>query len=265
MPLPIREEFTSCMRLELQAYPVQVLIRGQIPLASMFANIRRSLQKTREVVVSRGTTVPWESLFYEVLESYEHIVTANPGEVPKTKTKPTQPAAEHNQPSRSASNKVKEGSSSTAKKDNKSMPLPGAVAVPEKPSIDEVLSELSINQEASELYRRPGQKYIKCKVVDCQFCPAMYKSMAITPCSRFGHANCNQLGWFPHVGISLWKTLRSQHDAGMPFKSRSFEVKEGEIQPLEHLLAKKAPAKRPGSPIDPVVAKSVSWYDMTEV
>lgn len=255
MPLNIREEFITGLRTEMHTYPIHVILRGDIPLATMFAIIKRSLQKVHEVATSRGEPFPWDQLFNIMFDSYERLISQSThGEAPKAKTKvpSTQPVNISQQQSSSRNNVMMQPSSAAKKDNNSRSSLQDHKPVIQIPPVEEVLMELNHYAASPKLYARPGQKYIKCKQDHCSFCTAMFEHMVITPCSRFGHANCNTVGWFPHVGISLWKSLRSQHDAGMPFKPRTVEIKDEELPPLSQLRSQQqSPSrKRPATPMD---------------
>lgn len=104
-----------------------------------------------------------------------------------------------------------------------------------KPSVEPVaeqvlkqLSELRLST-IKPLYRNKYHYYIRCRSSRCDFCLTMFYHMSLTSCISLHHGDipCHHTGYFPHVGLRLWKQLRTRHDSGEPFKptARSRELK----------------------------------------
>lgn len=235
MPKRIHDEFITALRLELQSITFYSIICGQIPTASIFASIKRSLKKVHKSASSRGEPFPWEQLCGIILTSYEKLLSEQThGKAPKASTVQSTQMENASQPANSH-NPAFTPPSSAAVKDFKMTVFKPLNPVVPKPPVEDVLRELNHYATSSKLYTRPGHQYIECTRNTCYFCTAMFEHVTITPCSQYGHANCIPVGWFPHVGISMWNELRSQHDMGMRFIPRVIDIKDTELPPLYQL------------------------------
>lgn len=72
--------------------------------------------------------------------------------------------------------------------------------------------------------------YIDCKHTRCSFTRTLFTQVALTKC--VGHKKCVPSGWFPHVGMTLWKSLASKHTELSIFKAKTRVLKDNEMQPL---------------------------------
>lgn len=77
--------------------------------------------------------------------------------------------------------------------------------------------------------------YIDCKLTNCSFTRTLFQNVALTKCT--GHKKCVASGWFPHVGITLWKSLASKHTHETIFSARSRKLKDNEMPSLAAHIA----------------------------
>lgn len=92
----------------------------------------------------------------------------------------------------------------------------------------------------------------KCELPLCQFCRGLFKDSSITKCHDYpkGHKvvdgtmqTCSSSGWYPHVGVRLWKTLRGPHARGENYQFSEM-VRENSLRSLPQTSPTPSPIKR---------------------
>jgi len=85
--------------------------------------------------------------------------------------------------------------------------------------------EMVFKESGTHLYSTHPWVTKICSSKQCIFCRTMFKSLVVTKCgSDTGFPctegkPCNTIGYFPHVGVKLWKRLKPAHTGAHPFKS----------------------------------------------
>lgn len=89
----------------------------------------------------------------------------------------------------------------------KAVPSPIAISDNDVSNIRTKLKEVSLKR--THLFKTPGHQHVKCDEASCEFCKHVFNNLNITKCE--GHKRCSIVGWYPHVGVSLWQMLRKKH------------------------------------------------------
>lgn len=109
-------------------------------------------------------------------------------------------------------------------------PTPAPVSLPEK-DIALIRAKLkATTMSKRHLFATPGHAHIKCSTENCAFCSHLFHTVNITKCT--GHKRCNSIGYYPHVGVSLWRILKKKHDSGQSPRIRIACCKEYELPAL---------------------------------
>lgn len=115
---------------------------------------------------------------------------------------------------------VKENSStSNSNKDTKSLKSSRTLnpSVNVAPELDEderqrLYDKILATRETREvLYRTKFHSHVKCEEARCKYCTHLFNTLNLTKC--IGHAACSKTGWYPHVGASLWKMVKTKHNS----------------------------------------------------
>lgn len=85
------------------------------------------------------------------------------------------------------------------------------------PTDDDFEILVSYLKSTDLLFAVPSQGHISCRQPGCKFCREMFCNTDVTSCGKYDHKNCTKSGFFPHVGIKLWKILRSKHNSGVAY------------------------------------------------
>lgn len=80
------------------------------------------------------------------------------------------------------------------------------------------------------LFETPAHKHVQCMKQNCEFCKHLFTHVNITRCD--GHKNCTSIGWYPHVGTSMWNMVRKRHASGLSCAVKLKDCKVGEIPAL---------------------------------
>jgi len=144
-------------------------------------------------------------------------------------------------PSTSTANKIlpnqKELKNDVNLKANRSNPVsePKKIVVTPKPSGDDLEAVYqSVTKFVDNGFRTKFHKSLDCRIKSCLFCKNMYSYVNLTACNSM-HTNtkpCVPTGWYPHVGIGLWKCIKPAHDKGKPYRADVKPVKTQELPPL---------------------------------
>lgn len=105
----------------------------------------------------------------------------------------------------------------------------------------------SITEVVDRGIRTKFHKSLDCRSKTCLFCKNMYSYVNITACNSM-HSNtkpCVPTGWYPHIGIGLWKCIKAAHDKGKPFRAEMKPPKPQELPPLIQWQAKLAESLEP--------------------
>lgn len=62
-------------------------------------------------------------------------------------------------------------------------------------------------------------RYIKCGVKKCGFCIQLFMHTDVTSCGRYKHPPCHPCGFYPHIGLHLWKQVKMSHNAREEYRS----------------------------------------------
>lgn len=103
------------------------------------------------------------------------------------------------------------------------------VTLPSGTGVDKVYNDL-FTYLATDRPPYNHVPYIECKHTQCAFTRTLFQNIALTKCE--GHKKCVPSGWFPHVGLTLWKSLASKHTEDTIFKAKARQLKPNEMQPL---------------------------------
>jgi hypothetical protein len=87
-----------------------------------------------------------------------------------------------------------------------------------------------ISKTKTHLYQTSGHSHVKCDVPKCEFCYALFTCLNITRCE--GHKRCSTVGWYPHVGPSLWQMLKKKHARHEPHRLSVKPCKPNELPGL---------------------------------
>lgn len=103
--------------------------------------------------------------------------------------------------------------------------LPVSLPDGEIASIRHKLNDIKLTR--SVLYDTPGHPHVKCVTPSCKICQCLFTNLNITKCE--GHKRCSKVGWYPHVGPSLWQMIRKKHaenrDVGiLPKSCKAHEI-----------------------------------------
>lgn len=111
----------------------------------------------------------------------------------------------------------------------KSSPAP--TELPDANAVEEIRRKLRALKDARKLkFDTAAHAHVKCKALNCSFCSVLFSTVHITKC--IGHKKCSTVGWYPHVGVPLWRLLRAKHDAGAACQLSNRSCKEWEIPSL---------------------------------
>ena len=280
LPLPLSEAFMARIKAGYCDLPVTTLVKGDYTVGQQFSIIRTSVKELKEEAKSTGSILPWEEMWnvcLDILEktSYSSAPTTTPKEVSSTSGRKSSAKPNNQLPTTSVA--VPKAVDLKSSGGQKPTPKPSQHSAPSDQNVIRQIREVLRKEKVSgsrPIYDRKGQRYVKCKSPDCRFCSTMYESLHLTSCERFGHPPCNSAGWFPHVGITMWKSLRRQHDAGAPFVAKDSTPKPGELPSLSSSAPSEAPAfgttpnaiahKRKRideGPLSPASTSSSSWAD----
>lgn len=103
------------------------------------------------------------------------------------------------------------------------------ISLPSAKGADKVYKELC-TYLASDQPPYKHVPYMDCKHTLCSFTRTLFQNIALTKC--VGHKKCVPSGWFPHVGMTLWKSIASKHSEGSIFTAKSRTLKPNEMMPL---------------------------------
>lgn len=96
------------------------------------------------------------------------------------------------------------------------------------------------------LYQTPFHSHVKCNTPNCEFCKQMFVKLNITKCE--GHKRCCTVGWYPHVGPSLWQMLRKRHANNSSSSVKLQPCKSNEIRALESEVGQSSPVTEAAEP-----------------
>lgn len=241
MPLPESEQFQANIKAGYTRLPLTVLVKGEYSPSQQFSIVRTALKELKEELEHNASSnIPWEKMWNICLDQFERMLST-PSITPKGHSR-----AEGQASSAMDRGHQSPGTAATTIRAQKSTAQSGPKKVPPKPNLTDVPTDQKVIRQIQEQvhadgsrksqpYDTKGQRYVKCKAPGCRFCRKMFASLHLTSCERFGHEPCNSAGWFPHVGITMWKSLRRQHDAGADFITRQCDVKPGELPCLSSL------------------------------
>jgi len=243
LPFAAAEQFRCNIKDGHINMPIDVLITGSWTIPQQFTIITSALKDLRKEVKAGALKeeIPWDELTFLSLKFLEKELSSinitkdrviqSTEPLPITSKRVTQPP-------KPAKMKTDIGKATerpkvvrTSDQNTKAVPVRS-----QAPADAELIKRIHnvIYQRMNNgvpLYATPAHRYVKCDAVVCEFCSQMYKHLEITACSTFGHTQCNSVGWFPHVGIKLWKKLQRQHDAGSPFKPGTITKRKPEDLP----------------------------------
>lgn len=266
----LREMFLLSVKSGFNDLPLTTLVTGTWTVAQQFNIIQTALQdlRTNPDIANSKETIPWEELTTLLLKTLEKVLLDQSSPKDRT-TCLTESTPVNTKAVTPQLQKLKIAETGEATSGSTSSGKPAKASSRRSPILtdSDTIKRIQsvVHQRINEgvpLYSVRAQKYVKCDKVDCEFCKSMYQNMDLTACSVFGHTNCNSVGYFPHVGISMWKTLRRQHDSGQPFKPKVIIKREiGDLPRLSeaaHLSLSKLPglsssAKRPRTQEDDII------------
>jgi hypothetical protein len=225
-PYPnIRNEFETSFRNTFSSLDINVLLSGTVPAHITPNLIAEALQRssalalelhsqTGDAQYQRVSFELWNPLVRELLKVIsKHSCTI----VPEKRT---------------------------MKKSVKNLTLVNAF---EALSTDEVKEDLVVKEllqvgKSSVLpFNTPFHKHIMCKRESCKFCRELFYTVNLTRC--VGHRKCTQIGFYPHVGPSLWNIVRSRHKKDTPLLLKERPLRPGEIKALRHHLVMPSSSK----------------------
>lgn len=243
LPFELQEEFLVSIREGYRDLPVATLITGTWTVKQQFDVIRKSLKTLKTVSERLGQehNIHWEKLTFILLHTIEDSVSLSTAKdvspknthttVASRKQGKSAPAALPDEPPGcidSWVNEVERAEQQLILDDTRANS--GLTEVPafNKTAIKRALVQRLENNEI--LYATPGQKYVKCNVQNCKFCVEMYKNLDLTSCARLRHVDCIPGGFFPHVGVSMWKKVQRQHDNNQAFITKSPKPKSNALR-----------------------------------
>jgi len=112
----------------------------------------------------------------------------------------------------------------------------------------EVYEELAQHFKNSKIpYSVGAQSYITCRKRGCKFCKDMFYHTHITRCDIYNHTPCVPSGFFPHIGMRLWKILKRLHDSGTEYQCPPASSKEIRYTLNSFICSEKGFAKQPSN------------------
>lgn len=237
---PLAEAFRCYVKSGYHNLAITTLIQGSWTVGQQFDIIRKALKDLKADLASQGDTrsVPWEDITMLMLRTLEQTLAVS------SFTQETRAPSAHTSVPLAPRGKSTSVAQSKAKGIEATKPVDiiacepsassGNIIVPTDPQLVQRILEIVAQplKDTKPLYATYGQRYVKCNSRNCEFCETMFNNLAVTQCSKFGHTPCNSVGWYPHVGVSMWKQLRRQHDSGLQFIPKSSVVKPGELPRL---------------------------------
>lgn len=286
LPLAIGEEFLANVREGLVRLPLSTMLSGTWTVRQQFSIIKEALKDLDKIEEIRDNLdpIPWRDLSFLLLNRLELVMTDR-NSLENTATRLTEPSPAKIKVAANTKgpNIQRHGEASSGKIEpptSKANPRP--LKVPDI-SADKVAiiqqSLIKRVKDGAHPYDVRANRYVKCANKDCVFCNTMYHNLELTACAMFGHPPCIPEGYFPHVGISMWKTLRRQHDDGQTFKVRKDITRRpgdlprlSEANPILTVCPPTSPQRKRASSVEPtVVAKSnrctsvpPSWAEQAE-
>lgn len=226
--------------------PLQTLNRGEFTISQQFAILRSAIKELKD---SHESEIPWELMWNMCLDSFESTLNhPTPAIIPSNTIASADPAS--SQDTEKDRRMLTKALSITSKKtratDATAHPKPSPPPIPADQEIQQVAKSLHNEVlKTSPLYDRKGQKYVRCTRTGCRFCKDMFMHLNISSCERMGHEPCHSTGWFPHIGITMWKVLRRQHDSGSLFIPKMTQPKAGELPCLSRVIGSVEPHNPP--------------------
>lgn len=249
LPPALAEAFRCRVKAGYQSLPLENLVQGSWTVQQQFSIIERSLKDLIADVdaIKQRETIPWMEISFLLLRMVEKSTLSR--QTPVDRVIPV--AKPQKKESRRASLSTTPLMITSPSPDVPVNHTDKASSPPPRTPTDAVVVDRIYRVVAQRLndsvclYDTRCHKYVKCERVDCEFCRSMYTNLELTQCSMFGHPNCNSVGYFPHIGITMWKMLRKQHDAGSPFVPKLL----GKVKPTDlPRLSARAPPVSTGVP-----------------
>lgn len=238
----VAEQFRCNIKQGYGELSLPTLIRSDLSPKQQFTIIRKALQDLESVCLDSSQPLPWRDVSFTLLRTLEDVFTSlGASEKKSTTTKASTSGLPSVTPSKLKDPKPKKGvkasetpvSTETQPKASSEL-TKSSEPVLSAERIKEIRTAVATRILGTEpLYAVKAQSYVKCTTTNCDFCTMMYNHLDLSACRMFGHQPCHTTGYFPHVGISMWKKLRKQHDAGQEFKpSPTTKRKEGDLPRL---------------------------------
>lgn len=220
IPETLLEEFEDCYRSTISSVDIKHLTSGIIPKHILSTSLTSTLE-----TVSQSALNMYESTrdprLLEISAMLWNPLLAAMFKMTSTET-----------PSRSFVRAASSESTSPrapkpkAQTPNRSTPPPPVKMGPAQ--VDGLRKRLkNIMTSKTSLYATPAHAFIKCVKTDCEFCRSLFTTLNITRCE--GHKKCCSIGWYPHIGLPLWKMTKKRHDQNLPFNLSMKPCKEHEI------------------------------------
>jgi hypothetical protein len=232
--------FESTFRENVSSLDIQILMSGIIPPKIISNCIASALQTTAREAKASGL-IDLAAQLWNPLTAC--LVQQAHTSLPISKSIPDKPS-------------TKSTVKSTAKDK----------AVPETQVISDdvagtIRASLGRNRPSAGFFNNSYHSHINCLKSECSFCENLYKQVNITKCS--GHKPCHPCGFYPHVGRTLWKLLKTKHFKSEPCKLQNKPCQPGQIQ---NLASESIVEDQRSNFDDSMSHKSDSnqtWYDMT--
>lgn len=217
MPEFLILEFENNFRSNLSSIDLKVLASGNIPKITIHNCLISSLQhissiarteyeRSQDIKFLKLDVTLWNPLTASMFQQLVNITV---------KAMPSQQSLEDHKMQKN-------------KKHSKPVPLPVNPTEDEQSDIRKRLKAVIITKPT--LYSTPYHGHVKCTVPKCEACHSLFMSLNITRCD--GHKKCCSVGWYPHVGPSLWKMLKKRHSTGKPMNIAVKVCKSHEIPSL---------------------------------
>lgn len=215
----IASEFERTFRNLYSSLDINVLFSGQIPVSIVANVIRASLTKTSEFAADK---------FRQTGIAQYHVIStllSNPllDETIEVIVKHTCV--------------VKEKRTKALKKDAKTIALARAFQALSTDEVDwdNIAATLLQRDKSIHPFDNSFHTHINCMDTTCRFCTQLFTDIHLTKC--VGHRKCNPVGYYPHVGVSLWNIIKSRHRKGLPYQLKERDSRPGELKALRFYLA----------------------------
>lgn len=203
--------FETAFRDTISSLDMQILASGTIPAKIVSNCMAAALQRAAEEAKTSGLNSLAAQLWNPLTACLVQQVSCQPTSVPNTKQKPSEKSSTIVKPV------VKE------KLVSKADPVDYTAA-------KKIRAKLKQHLPTTGYFNNSYHSHISCITPNCQFCCDLYHQVNITKCS--GHKQCHPVGYYPHVGKTLWKLLKGKHEKREPCKLQNKPCSSGQITNL---------------------------------